>query len=343
MAYGSGLGASLGWVAESTYGTYVAPTKWAEFNSEKLVLNKKIIANEGLRGGARVGRAGRRVVTTKDAGGSIDLDISSRGFGVLLTHALGTPSPAATQIGATAIWRQIHTIGEMNRSLTMQVGRPESSGTVRAFTYTGCKIPSWEMSCAIDQYLSFKLDIDARNETTSQTLVAPTYVTTNEEMFHFGQIAVTIGGTVTTATGLASVTGDVAVTGCKGFSVKHATPLATGRYFAGATQLKATPIENGMRDITGTLNTEFADRTQLYDLMAAETTTALKIRFTGTTAISGNFAGYEILLPAVKFDSGTPTVDGPDILENEINFKVYDDGTNAPIQVLYESPDTTVL
>lgn len=343
MAYGSGLGASLGFSAESTYGTYVAPAKWAEFNSEKLTLNKKIIANEGLRGGSRFGRVGRRVVTTKSAGGSIDLDVSSRGFGVLLTHMLGTTTPAATQIGTTGVYRQIHTIGEMNRSLTVQIGRPQTDGTVKPFTYTGVKFPSWELSCAIDQYLNLKLEADARNETTAQSLVSPTYVTATEEMFHFGQIDVEIGGTVTTASGLATVAGSVDVSACKGFSVKHDAAMATDRYFAGATQLKATPIENGMREVTGSLDCEFASQSQLYDVMAAETTVAIKIRFTGTTVVGTGVGAFEILMPACKLDDGTPTVDGPDVLGNEVNFKVYDDGTNAPIQILYESADTTVV
>lgn len=343
MGYGSGLGASLGFSAESVYGTYVAPAKWAEFNSEKLTMSKKIIANEGLRGGARMGRVGRRVVTTRDAGGNIDLDVSSRGFGLLLSHCLGTPAPAATQIATTTVYRQIHTIGEMNRSLTMQVGRPQTDSTVKAFTYTGVKIPSFELSCQVDQYLGLKLDTDARNETVSQSLVTPTYVTTTEEMFHFGQVDIEIGGTVTTTTGLATSSGGADISACKGFSLKHAAPLATSRYFAGASSLKAAPIENGMRDIGGSINAEFADRTQLYDAMANETTVALKIRFTGTTAVGTGFGAFEILLPAVKFDTGTPTVDGPDVIDNEIAWKAYDDGTNAPLQILYESADATVL
>lgn len=343
MAYGSGLGASLGWAAESTYGTYVAPTKWGEFNSEKLTLNKKIIANEGLRGGGRIGRITRRVVTTKSAGGSIDLDVSSRGFGVLLTHMLGTTTPTATQIATTGVYRQIHTIGEMNRSLTVQVGRPQTDGTIKPFTYTGVKFPSFELSCGIDEYLSLKLEADARNETTAQTLAAPTYVTATEEMFHFGQIDIEIGGTVSLTSGVYTTSGAADVTACKGFSLKHDASMATERYFAGATTLKAAPIENGMREISGSLDCEFADQAQLYDKMANETTFALKIRFTGTTVVGTGVAAFEILLPACKLDDGTPTVDGPDVLGNEVNFKAYDDGTNPPIQVLYESADTTVL
>lgn len=345
MTIGSGLSGSVGWSPETVYGTYVAPGKWAEFNSESLKLQKKVISNEGLRGGARVGRVGRRVMTSKDAGGNLDLDVSSRGFGLLLSHLLGTTTPAATQIGTTGVYRQIHTIGNgyETRSMTLQVGKPQSDGTIQPFTYLGCKFPSFELACNVDQYLNLKFDIDARNEITSQTLVAPTYTTTTEEMFHFGLVDVQIGGTVTTATGLATVSGSTAVAGSKGFTLKHAVPLKVDRYFAGASSLKSAPIENGLRDITGTLNTEFASRTQLYDVMAAETTTALKMRFTGVVTVGTGVGAFEILLPAVKFETASPNVGGADVLDSDVTFKVYDDGTNAPVQILYESADATVL
>jgi Phage tail tube protein len=256
---------------------------------------------------------------------------------------LGTPTPTATQIATTTVYRQIHTIGEMNRSLTVQVGKPQTNGTVQPFTYTGVKFPSWELSCAIDQYLNLKLEADARNQVTTETLVSPTYTATNEEMFHFGQIDVEIGGTVALASGIYAVTGGTDVTACKGFSVKHDASMATERYFAGATQLKAAPIENGMREVSGSLDCEFADKAQLYDRMASEETVPIKIRFTATTIVGTGYPAFEILMPACKLDDGTPTVDGPDVLGNEVNFKVYDDGTNPPIQILYESPDATVL
>lgn len=349
MAIGSGLCASLGWAEESSYGTYAAPTHWAEFNSESLKMQKKIIANEGLRGCSRLPRVNRRVLTTQDAGGSIDLDVSSRGFGLLLAHLMGTDSPTATQVAATGIYRQVHTIGDgiFTNSMTIQVGKPQSDGVVKPFSYVGCKFVNFEMSCGIDEYLNLKAEIDGRKEDIAQPLVAPTYVTGDEEMFHFGQIDVEIGGTVTTTGGVAELVGSEDVDGCKGMSFKHSVPLKVDRYFAGATSLKAQPIENGMRDITGKLSTEFANMAQLYDLFAAETTTALKIRFQGTDPVAGGggFAAFEVLFPAVRFDTANPNVDGPDVLECEVSFKAYDDasGINPAMQIIYESADATVV
>ena len=50
----SGLGGQLGLAAESTYGTFVAPTRWFEFNSESLHLERERIESAGIRAGRRV-------------------------------------------------------------------------------------------------------------------------------------------------------------------------------------------------------------------------------------------------------------------------------------------------
>jgi len=47
MAIRSGLGAQLGFAAESTYGTYVAPTRFLEFTTEGLDISQEPIASQG--------------------------------------------------------------------------------------------------------------------------------------------------------------------------------------------------------------------------------------------------------------------------------------------------------
>lgn len=348
MAIGSGLSGSIGWAAESSYGVYAAPTHWAEFNSESLKMNKKIIANEGLRGGARLPRVNRRVLTTQDAGGTIDLDVSSRGFGLLFAHLLGTDNPTATQVAGTGAYRQIHTIGNgyMTNSLSIQVGKPQSDGVLKAFSYVGCKFTNFELACGVDEYVNLKAEVDARKEDITQPFVAPTYQYGNEEMYHFGQISVQVGGIIDTTGGLTTMTGGTDLIGCKGISVKHSVPMKTDRYFAGATSLKATPIENGMREITGSLATEFASMAQLYTPFATEATVPIRIRWDGQIPLTGGgTSSLEIIFPATRFETANPNVDGPDVLESEVSFKAYDDatGTNPTMQILYVGADTTVV
>jgi hypothetical protein len=72
MAIGSGLGAQLGISAESTYGTFVAPAKFLEFTKESVVLKKTTAQSAGIAAGRLLALSSRRVVTQREASGSID-------------------------------------------------------------------------------------------------------------------------------------------------------------------------------------------------------------------------------------------------------------------------------
>jgi hypothetical protein len=75
--------------------------------------------------------------------------------------------------------------------MTMQVGTPDVSGTVRPFDYTGCKITDWEFDAGLDALLMLNLGIDAQNEDTAQTLATASYPSAFE-LFHYGQCVVNV-------------------------------------------------------------------------------------------------------------------------------------------------------
>lgn len=339
----SGLAAQLGWAEEVTYGTYVAPTKFGEFVSESMALDKRTVTSTGLRAGGQYPRVGNRYVTSRQAGGSIAMDVSSRGMGLLFKHALGTPAPAATVIGTTSFYRQVHIPGSIaTRSLSLQVGKPQTDGTVQPFSYPGSKITEWELGCSADELLRLSMTVDARDEDDGQALGVYSNVITGEEKFHWSQLAITIGGTVTTTAGLASVAGAAPLNGCKGWSARTANQLATDLFYANGLGLKSGPVGNGWRGTTGSLSCDFLAKTQLYNTYKPDTTTALEFVFTGHLATGGSVAKLRLLLPAVKLDTGSPTVGGPALLPNNINFTVLDDLVNAPVQLVYESLDSAV-
>ncbi|MFB8420317.1 hypothetical protein ACFC63_33010, partial [Streptomyces albidoflavus] len=62
MAIGSGLGAQLGIAAETTYGTYVAPSKFIEFTQESLALKKTTAQSAGIAAGRLLALSSRRRV-----------------------------------------------------------------------------------------------------------------------------------------------------------------------------------------------------------------------------------------------------------------------------------------
>lgn len=135
MAIGSGLAAQIGFAAESTYGTYVAPTRFLEFNKADLKKVKNTVQGGGLAAGRFAQLGSRRAVTSEAAAGSVEMEVINKGFGLLLAHLLGSSATAVQQGGSTA-YLQAHTLGDnFGKSLTTQVGVPDLTGTVRPYTY----------------------------------------------------------------------------------------------------------------------------------------------------------------------------------------------------------------
>lgn len=337
MPIGAGLSAQLGVAEESTVGTIVAPTRFFEFNSETLSLQKNIVQGAGLRAGLQYARRSRRAYTTKSAGGDVNLDVATRGMGVWFKHMLGSASSALLS-GST--YRQIHTPGDLTgKSMTVQKGVPQTDGTVKPFTYNGCKVTGWTLSCEVGGILTLSATLDAWNETTATALGTASY--TDAGVFHFAQGTLYLDGTVSTASGLASLSGGTAVAAVKAASITGSTPVKSDRYFFGSSGIKAEQLENDYRSVGGELTAEFANQATIYDVMAADSATALKLEFTGA-ASGGVTPRLEVLIPSISFDGNSPQVGGPDVVELSAPFSGLHDGTNATCQVVYETADTSV-
>ncbi len=89
MVIASGLGAQLGICEESTYNTPVTVTRFLEFNSEGLDVDVGIIESRGL-GTGRFLRTDREKRFIRRAGGQVEFDVQTKGFGMLFKHCLGS-------------------------------------------------------------------------------------------------------------------------------------------------------------------------------------------------------------------------------------------------------------
>lgn len=335
MAIGSGLAASIGIAAESTYGTYVAPTRFLEMTKHQLRKDKNTAMSKAPAAGRTVPLASRRVVTTRAASGSVELEVPNKGFGLLLNALIGgtvTPVQQAT----TTAYLQTHTLSATqdvwNKMLTVQCGVPDAAGTVRPYTFLGAKPVSMEFSCGIDELLMCTAEFDCRDVVETETLVAPSYLT-GTRPFHFGQATVKIGATVGGATSVAGV---------RKAAVKISRKMDVGRFHFGQAGLKAQPILNDTTEISGTLEAEFIDKTVFADRFAADTQFSLILEFVGPVIESTYFETFRITLPACFLDDEGPAVDGPDIVKSSLKYSVLNDGTNAPATIEIISTDTTI-
>lgn len=347
MSIGSGLSAQVGFATETTVGTAVPVTRFFPFTSESLKLKRTVKQGSGLRSGAQVDLASRRVFTTIDVNGDVSLDFPSKGAGLLLQHMLGSFAATAVQQGATAAYKQVHIIGATTgKTLTIQKGVPRTDGVIEPFTYPGSKVQGWELACAIGDIAKLKLTIDAANElTTATTPAGPALATSSytaaNAAFNFTQGALLSGGTVSQAAGVWSVTGGTAVAAVRAVTVKGTTPLASGRYFLGS-QTKAEQIQNAMLQIGGTLDLEFSSRA-VYDQYRADGSAALQLTFTGPVIGSPYNSTLQFLFPIAFLEDGTtPAVGGPDIVSIQVPFTALTDDVSPALQVTYISTDTAV-
>lgn len=322
MAIRSGIAGQLGIAAETTWGTYAAPDHFYEPESETLKKTIGRIESKGLRANNRVLRSDRWGSGKVDVGGDVTLEVLNKGFGLWFRHMLGGANIVADGAG----FHHTYTFGDpYGLGLTCQVGRPDASGTVRAFSYTGCKIASWELSNAVDGILMLKPTLDGQQEVTNQTLASASYPATTE-LFYFTEGAITVGGSSSY--------------NIKSWSLKNAVGIKQDRYFINGSGLKSEQIINAWAQPTGTLDAEFTDLTG-YNLFINGTVSQLVMTYqTVTTYDAGKPYKVVITVPACRFDGDTPNLGGPDILDFTGNFVVLNDGTNSPITIDYYTSDS---
>ncbi|TXS30727.1 hypothetical protein EAO71_20240 [Streptomyces sp. ms191] len=328
MAIGSGLGAQIGIAAESTYGTFVAPTKFVEFTKESLALKKTTAQSAGMAAGRLVALSSRRVVTQKEVTGSIEMEVTNKAMGLFLQALMGTTVTPVQQAVTTA-YLQTHTLADTwGKSLSIQVGIPMTTGTVTDKSLVGCKIISAEFSCEVGGMLTVSFEFDGKNSDETQTLAAASY--SNMSPFHFGQMGLKTG----------SFGAETALDGVRKVSVKIERPQATDRFYANSTALKAEPISNDLVKITGSIEMDYV-ATTIDDLHTSDGATSLVWEFIGPIIASTYAETFRIKVPAIKFDDAPPQVDGPGVVKPTFSFTGLYDGTNLTA-IEFMSTDVTL-
>ena len=411
----SGLGATVGFSKESTFNTFVAPTKFMTFQKEGFKLKKNIVQSKALHGGL-YNLATRRAFTTRTVDASLDADVYDRGQGLLWAQSLGGTAPTPTQFATTGVYYAVFTPGDTTgETLSFQIGRPQNNGTVQAFSYGGVKITDWEVKQETGKQAALTFTGDGATELTAPVYSAPSYVASN--MLHFAEANLILGGTVNqagvvltistvstanpgvvttsaahglvsgdivtiasvggatqangtwpvtvlspttfsipvnvtgtytsggTATTVAmTVSGGTALSVAKSVSIKGSNAFDKERWFIGSAGIKAEQLANEFRGITGTLDTEFENLTDIYNQFIVDSAVALRLTFVGPTIATGYTSLVSVLVPNVYWDDpGAPTVDGPAVLHTATNFTGLDPGTGAPpVQVQLISLDSTL-
>lgn len=339
-AIASGLGVSLGWAEEAAYGTFVTPARW--LMGEKVTFKRKPKRAQGqpLRGSAYdLGSRRHQVSWTVD--GSFDTTAVDKQLGVFFKHALACKTPKIAEIGSSGAYTQTYAAGNVLQglSLSAQMGVPISAGTVQAFSVTGLKITTLQLSVAVDQIGKLSLTLDGKDMVTTDTFKAVSYLagTSAPNVLAFDEGSLLLNGTVSTTTGITSiVTGEPAVGVVSSVTIKIENKVETARYTLGS-QTKKEQLRNAFAVITGTAEIEFASLADWYTAFETDTPLALHFALTGPKVGTGtNHSKIDVILPEIYWEGETPNAPGPGVIKVKVPFTALTDGKGDPIcQVQY--------
>lgn len=332
MPPGSGLATSIGIGAETTYGTYATPTRWYEIESETLTANYVNAEGSGLAAGVLVNRGSRRVRVSQAAAGTVVLYATQKSLGLLLAHMLSSDVvPTVLTAPAYSATHVDNGLGAKGKSLTIQKGIATTDGTVRPFTFLGCKITQLQLECGKGELVKVTITVDARQVVETQPLVAPTYPT-GLIPYGFAGAALKAGtfGAEANAAGITKLT------------LTIARPLNVDSFYYNNAGLKAEPVQNGKLAITGTAETEWVDKTVFADPFHAGTPFSLIATYTGATINGTTPSSIAVAVPQVYVDSDTPVAAGEDLISPSFALIGTYDDVHPPITVTYVSPDSAL-
>lgn len=328
--------------AETVYGTGVTPTRsyeWDLENSEH-EFDPKVIQGSGMQvGDGGFDRADRSVAVIGQGSGKIGLDFQTKGMGLLCNGPYNTG--VATLVAGTTYQHLItgSLVSSLLQSFTAQYGvvRSDAAGTVDAYTYLGVTFTKHTMKCDAGGVIKTEFEWDAKARTEATALATPAYPAGLLDPYHFGQIACTIGGSVTVPTTTALAVVGTTVTDVKSFEYELDNAADTDRWvFGSRNQPRVAKRQASLK-----LSTEYNALT--YDqAMTAHTTLPVTITATSTQALSTGFATLQLVFPACKItspDRAQPQADTPTV---DYEFAVRKPATGAAVYLVMRTSDAAL-
>ncbi len=288
---GSGISGQIGYGAESTVGTGVTPTRFFPLISENIQDKRPRMESDAIIANRIVDDAAQWAAGNIMIAGPVQHRLYDHSMVLLMKHLFGT-------YGVTGAGPYTHTVSPGSTTglgLTTQVGRPDSTGTIQPFTFSGGKISKGEIGLKSGQIATLGLDMLFMNMTTATALAAPSYAAALNPI-HFLQMSVLVAGAVTMKTHSAKLSFD--------------SKLAERRFNGQATTDE--PLREQQMEITGDLEPEFIGLTEYnrfvnanqFAIVVTLTSGSNSYTFTYNARYDGdaaNLASTKILNQPLKF------------------------------------------
>ena len=296
----------VGLKKEVTYGTAVVPDRFYMFTGSAHSNGKSVVQGVGLKPGARVAQSDRRTIPYRSAAGSLDLEVPSKGLGVLWEGCMGASTSTLVSVG---LYQQVFSFADVMPSYTIQYGVWDGSA-VSPYTYAGCQIGSWTLNCPEGNIVNMSVQWVGKSLATATALATASYPASSS-LFTFAHAAFYLGGTLTaaTATVLASATGSALAT-VKSFGLNVDNALKEGPQVGGLPTIR----KPGLRAITGTVNVEYEGAT-FRDAIIADTSLVLLVTLTNGTDV------VQVVIPEVRLNGNLPTSNGAERVTHDLAFE----------------------
>ena len=332
------LDAQFGIVDEVTYGTPLTVTRFYEISGgDGFDYRPNRVQGSGMRVGAVGARKARRVTPNGDYGGSFNLDVLSKGFGLLINKFMGG-APAANVI--TGGFQYNHILGGPLKIFTGQLGVPriqaDGSTVIDPLTATGCTIPSFGFSMDNADILKLKFDIDARDLATATALATASYPAASNQFSFAG--AFLYGGAYTAPTTTALAVGATPLANITNWNMDVTRNADVGRFLAGQGGKKSIPIP-GQAAATGTLGIEYSD-TIYRDGYLADTDLTLVVKFEAG-ALGVNKETIEFEIANFRLEGELPKPSG-DTTKASCNWTALENDVNPLLQITQRTADTVL-
>ena len=141
--------------------------------SSKFTWTPNRIQGEGMRVNGSFPRSGRRVEVSGSGAGNLDVELLSKGQGLLWKLLLGS---ATTTLVAGSTYQNVFTrpTSGVLPSATIQKAIQLVDGTVKPETYSGATCSDWELSFDNNALVKLSANFDARDISTATTAVSTT-------------------------------------------------------------------------------------------------------------------------------------------------------------------------
>lgn len=285
-----GADGQFGFITEVTPGAALTVNKFLPILSEAIKQEIEYMDTQSIsaRKTLRLTKRGTSTVS-----GTVSIELPNTTLATLLKHMFGT----ITTTGAGP-FTHTATPGDLTGdSLTVQVGRPASTGVVHPFTYAGMKIATWSITATVGEIATAELGFLGMTETTVPALAVATQ-DASWSPFTFRDASLTVAGSASSTVRDVTISGDNKI---------------DGRVRLGSNGVSLQPLEIGVREYTGTVTTDFDNLTD-YNRFVNGTEAVLVLRF-------DNGAQTLTITTNVQFSGETPELSGFDLLAQTLPFR----------------------